>query len=239
MSQSSSSSATVYFLAFFAAYLISSFEMCPFLWSSLFVVTTQLLPVLSFTINRSFNTSVDSQATLLERQDPSYWLADISHQGVAAFNPDSTYQVFPNVKDYGATGRSPALIPQRIFFKLINPGDGVTDDIAAINAAVSAGARCVPGSCAVSTITPAVVYFPTGTYILSSSIIDYYYTQLIGNLNSQPTLKGMINFQGLGLIDGDLYSSTIGNQDYGSTDMFYVRIRFLFLLAFSFMFLRN
>jgi glucan 1,3-beta-glucosidase len=202
--------------------------MRPFLWSSLFVVT-QLLPVLSF------NTSVDSQATLLERQDPSYWLADISHQGVAAFNPDSTYQVFRNVKDYGATGRSPTLIPQRIFCKLINPGDGVTDGTATINAAIGAGARCVPGSCAASTITPAVVYFPAGTYLLASSIIDYYYTQLIGNPNSLPTLKELTNFQGLGLIDGDLYSSTTGSQDYGSTNVFYVRIRFLFLLVFSFM----
>jgi hypothetical protein len=34
----------------------------------------------------------------------SYWLADIKHQGVAAFNPDTTYQVFRNVKDFGAKG---------------------------------------------------------------------------------------------------------------------------------------
>lgn len=68
-------------------------------------MATHVLPVLSLAIDRSFNPSVDSQATLLERQDPSYWLADISYQGVAAFNPDSTYQVFRNVKDYGAKGR--------------------------------------------------------------------------------------------------------------------------------------
>ena len=102
----------------------------------------------------------------------------------------------------------------------------MTDDTAAINAAISAGARCVLGSCAASTITQAVVYFPAGTYLLSSSIIDYYYTQLIGNPNSLPTLKGMANFQGLGLIDGELYLSTTGNQDYGSTNVFYVRIHF-------------
>lgn len=34
----------------------------------------------------------------------SYWLADIKHQGIAAFNPDPTYKVFRNVKDFGATG---------------------------------------------------------------------------------------------------------------------------------------
>lgn len=37
--------------------------------------------------------------------DPPYWLADISHQGVAAFNSNpSGYAVFRNVKDYGAKG---------------------------------------------------------------------------------------------------------------------------------------
>lgn len=39
--------------------------------------------------------------------DPSYWLADITHDGYAAFNPNaSTYQVFRNVKDYGAKGNT-------------------------------------------------------------------------------------------------------------------------------------
>lgn len=41
-------------------------------------------------------------------QESSYWLADIAHQGVAAFNPDpSNYTVFRNVKDYGANGKVP------------------------------------------------------------------------------------------------------------------------------------
>ena len=34
----------------------------------------------------------------------SYWLADITHQGIAAFNPNPSYQVFRNVKDFGAKG---------------------------------------------------------------------------------------------------------------------------------------
>ena len=44
-----------------------------------------------------------------------YWLQSIKHQGIAAFNADpSGYQVFRNVKDFGAVG------------------DGVADDTAAI-----------------------------------------------------------------------------------------------------------
>lgn len=35
----------------------------------------------------------------------SYWLENIKHQGISAFNPvPATYQVFRNVKDFGAKG---------------------------------------------------------------------------------------------------------------------------------------
>ena len=33
-----------------------------------------------------------------------YWLEEIKHQGISALNPDKSYQVFRNVKDYGAKG---------------------------------------------------------------------------------------------------------------------------------------
>lgn len=37
--------------------------------------------------------------------DPTYWLANIGHHGIAAFNSNpSSYTVFRNVKDYGAKG---------------------------------------------------------------------------------------------------------------------------------------
>jgi glucan 1,3-beta-glucosidase len=90
-----------------------------------------------------------------------YWLENIKHQGLASFNPNvSSYEVFRNVKDYGAKG------------------DGRTDDTAAIQRAITEGNRCTPGYCESSTTTPALVYFPGGTYIISASIIDYYYTQV-------------------------------------------------------------
>lgn len=101
-------------------------------------------------------------------------------------------------------------------------GDGVTDDTAAINAAINAGGRCGQG-CASSTTTPAVVYFPSGTYLISSSIIDQYYTQLVGNPNDPPTLKASPNFSGFGLIDGDKYYTA--NLNWGSTNVFFRQVR--------------
>jgi glucan 1,3-beta-glucosidase len=43
--------------------------------------------------------------------DTGYWLADIAHQGKAAFNSNpSGYTVFRNVKDYGAKGEHPMVM---------------------------------------------------------------------------------------------------------------------------------
>lgn len=83
-------------------------------------------------------------ASLLQLSN-AYWMENITHQGQASFNPDASYQVFRNVKDFGAKG------------------DGVTDDTFAINSAISSGNRCgFDGFCGGSTITPATVYFPAG-----------------------------------------------------------------------------
>ncbi|KZP07111.1 glycoside hydrolase family 55 protein [Athelia psychrophila] len=121
--------------------------------------------------------------------DP-FWMESISHQGISAFNSDpSTYKVFRNVKDYGAKG------------------DGLTDDIAAINAAISDGGRCGGGLCSSSTITPAVVYFPAGTYIVSTPIIPYYFTQLIGDGRKPPTLRATAGFSGIAVIDANPYGA--------------------------------
>jgi glucan 1,3-beta-glucosidase len=137
----------------------------------------------------------------------SYWLENIKHQGIASFNSNpSGYTVFRNVKDYGAKG------------------DGVTDDTAAINAAISAGGRCAPGSCASSTTTPALVYFPAGTYIISTPIVDYYYTQLVGNANCLPVLKASSGFVGGWMLEGDPYDNS-GNLAYGATNVFWRQVR--------------
>ncbi|KAF2768644.1 putative Exo-beta-1,3-glucanae [Teratosphaeria nubilosa] len=151
-------------------------------------------------------------AQLAATDSCDFWLEDIKHQGVAAFNSDAgSYQVFRNVKDFGAKG------------------DGVTDDTAAINSAISSRDRCAPGSCQSTTVTPAVVYLPAGVYMINSSIIDYYYTQIIGNPNCMPTIRAFSTFEGsLGMIDADPYQSN-GKLAYGATNVFWRQIRNLII----------
>ncbi|KAG9310286.1 glycoside hydrolase family 55 protein [Chiua virens] len=136
-----------------------------------------------------------------------YWLQNIKHQGTAAFNPNTNYTVFRNVMDYGAKG------------------DGVTDDTTAINAAMSYGDRCGYG-CESSTITPAIVYFPPGTYLVSSAIDTYYYTQMIGDARTPPTLLAAANFTGFAVIDADPYVPGGGGaQWFVNQNNFYRSVR--------------
>ncbi|KAI0203624.1 glycoside hydrolase family 55 protein [Astrocystis sublimbata] len=144
---------------------------------------------------------------LEQRQAGSYWYETIAHQGISAFNNNpSTYKVYRNVKAYGAKG------------------DGVTDDTAAIQRAISDGNRCAPGVCASSSTTNALVYFPAGTYIVSSSIVNYYATLLVGNPNNPPTLKAASVFTGFGVIDGAQYQPG-GVLPYGATNIFWRQVK--------------
>ncbi|KAI0797623.1 exo-beta-1,3-glucanase [Abortiporus biennis] len=137
--------------------------------------------------------------------DP-FWMQNIQHQGVAAFNPNpNSYQVFRNVKDFGAKG------------------DGVTDDTVAINNAISSGNRCGGGTCSSSTVTPAVVFFPQGTYKISAPLIAYYYTQLIGDAKNPPTLLAASNFNGIAVIDADPYIAN--GQWYINQNNFFRSVR--------------
>jgi hypothetical protein len=67
----------------------------------------------------NYGASSSTKSSLSSSASPSasacyFWMEHIKHQGAASFNPDATYEVFRNVKDFGAEG------------------DGVTDDTAAI-----------------------------------------------------------------------------------------------------------
>jgi len=134
----------------------------------------------------------------------SYWVNNIKRQGTIAYG-SSTYKIFRNVMDYGAKG------------------DGVTDDTAALNAAVSAGGRCGQG-CDSSTVTPALVYFPPGTYLVSAPIVQYYYTQFVGDAVTPPTLKASASFQGMAVIDSDPYLAGGANW-YTNQNNFFRQVR--------------
>ena len=102
-------------------------------------------------------------------------------------------------------------------------GDGQTDDTTAINNAITFGNRCGLG-CDSSTVTPALVYFPPGTYLVSAPLIQYYYTQFVGDAVSIPTLKAAPGFQGIAVIDSDPYANT-GNNWYTNQNNFYRQVR--------------
>ncbi|EIW63632.1 exo-beta-1,3-glucanase [Trametes versicolor FP-101664 SS1] len=135
-----------------------------------------------------------------------FWMEQIQHQGSAPFNSNpGGYQVFRNVKDFGAKG------------------DGVTDDTVAINNAIASGNRCGNG-CGQSTTSPAVVYFPQGTYLVSAPIVSYFYTQLIGDAKHIPSLVASPNFQGIAVIDADPGWYVNQNNFYHSIRNFHIDV---------------
>ncbi|KAH6722001.1 exo-1,3-beta-D-glucanase [Leptodontidium sp. MPI-SDFR-AT-0119] len=126
----------------------------------------------------------------------SFWIENISHTGSVPFGADASYPVYRNVKDplFGAVG------------------DGIHDDTAAINKAIGYGSRCGE-NCGSSSVKPALVYFPAGTYLVSTSIIAYYNTQLVGNANTPPTILAAPKFIGLGVISSDVYTGGNGGAE--------------------------
>ncbi|PKX93882.1 exo-beta-1,3-glucanase Exg0 [Aspergillus novofumigatus IBT 16806] len=149
--------------------------------------------------------SLDLHANLARDTASSFWVANIKRQGAVAFGQSSGYQVYRNVKDFGAKG------------------DGVTDDTAAINQAMSSGNRCGKG-CDSSTTTPALVYFPPGTYVVSKPIIQYYYTQIVGDAVNLPVIKASADFTGMAVIDADPYEND-GSNWYTNQNNFFRAIR--------------
>jgi glucan 1,3-beta-glucosidase len=101
----------------------------------------------------------------------------------------------------------------------------VTDDTVAINNAVADGARCGL-DCDSSTTVPAIVYFPPGVYAVSAPIIQYYYTQFVGDALSFPTLLALPSFEGIAVVDTDPYiPGANGAQWYTNQNNFYRQMR--------------
>jgi glucan 1,3-beta-glucosidase len=59
--------------------------------------------------------------------------------------------------------------------------------------------------------------------MVSAPIIDYYYTQIIGNPNCLPIIKASSGFTARWVIDGDQYQSN-GDLGFGSTNVFFRQI---------------
>lgn len=155
--------------------------------------------------DQAINVALQDRGSLSTTAASTWWLSTIKRQGTVAFGSQTSYKVFRNVKDYGAKG------------------DGSTDDTVAINSAITDGNRCGLG-CDSSTTTPALVYFPPGTYLVSKPIVQYYYTQLVGDFNTLPTLKAAANFVGIAVVDSDPYDGQ-GNNWYTNQNNFFRQIR--------------
>ena len=142
--------------------------------------------ILAVSLWASVACSVPPTGKGLHHRATSYWVSSIERNGKPAFNGDPNYKIFRNVKDYGAIG------------------DGNADDSAAINAALADGNRCGQG-CDSSTTTPAILYFPPGTYKVANSLKLHYYTQLIGDVTDPPTLLADPSFTDMAVIDANPY----------------------------------
>ncbi|KAG9094875.1 hypothetical protein FS749_011622 [Ceratobasidium sp. UAMH 11750] len=143
----------------------------------------------------------------LDKSKDRYWMETIQRRGSAPYSSDpDEYKVYRNVKDYGAKG------------------DGKTDDTAAIQRAIAEGGRCGAG-CPATTVTPALVYFPSGTYVISQPIAAYYYTSMVGNPKCLPTLLASKNFNGTsGVVDADPYFPN-GTNWYINQNNFFRSVR--------------
>ncbi|KZP30720.1 glycoside hydrolase family 55 protein [Athelia psychrophila] len=122
-----------------------------------------------------------------------YWLASIGHNGLSPFNNDTSFVVYRNVQHaaYGAVG------------------DGVTDDTAAIQKALTDGDACATPSCSGSTLYPKLVYLPPGKYLVSSTLQISMYTQIVGSPISPPTIIASVLFGSSYVLDG--YPNTNGS----------------------------
>lgn len=92
------------------------------------------------------------------------------------------------------------------------------------------GGRCFTG-CApgrspsdpdAKTLKPALIYFPSGTYKIISTLNIYLYTQLVGNPLERPTLKADSEFNGLYLINA---FPSPGQSPFPTTINLYLQLR--------------
>ncbi|CAK7568439.1 MAG: hypothetical protein SEPTF4163_006429 [Sporothrix epigloea] len=168
------------------------------------------------TLHRSYNTFRDVPRPLkVTKRDDSagpFWPSLVDH-GLPPMGSNSSYLVYRDVTDplFGAKG------------------DGVTDDTAAINAAIAYGNNCEQ-NCESSTTKGTFIYFPPGTYLISTPINAAYYSQLVGDHNDLPIIQTSPSFIGLGAIQTDVYiPNGYGAEWYVEQSNFYRQVRNLII----------
>lgn len=136
------------------------------------------------------DTTIRSAAALVveRRAAPAaYWYSQVQHNGISPTIADGgNWTVFRNVKDFGAKG------------------DGATDDLAAIQAAITLGNAQGTRASGLFGVTqqPAVVYFPAGTYVLNAPLQNFVDTVLMGDPTDRPVLKAGSSFDDATLLIG-------------------------------------
>ncbi|KAH6628876.1 pectate lyase superfamily protein-domain-containing protein [Chaetomium tenue] len=132
----------------------------------------------------------------------------------------------PHAQRHGAVG-------QRRLLQVDYGADptGAKDSTQAIQKAISDGKRC-GAACNGATTKNAIVYFPPGKYLVSSSISVYFGTQVIGDANDWPTIVAASSYVGLGVLSTDVYVENGGTgpdgnalEWYINTARFYSQIR--------------
>ncbi|XWW97896.1 hypothetical protein V2A60_005892 [Cordyceps javanica] len=152
-----------------------------------------------------YGNGTDATSRHVARADKGkWWMGQLDHGGGWPWgNNPSDFKVFRNVKDYGAVG------------------DGKADDTKAIISAVTAGKACGPG-CYSSTTKGAIIYFPPGAYLVSSTIETYYGTQFIGDAVDRPTIIAAPRFIGLGVISTNHYVPNGGTGSDGNAKQWFI-----------------
>ncbi|GFF51813.1 glucan 1,3-beta-glucosidase [Aspergillus lentulus] len=135
--------------------------------------------------------------TKLYRRAGTFWMEGIARKGaIPSFDMSSTTMgLIPQVKE--------------------------SDSTAAIQRAIDDGKRC-GAACNGATTKNAIVYFPPGTYLVSSSISIYFGTQIIGDANNWPTIRAASSFVGLGVLSTDVYVDNGGDGPDGNALEWYI-----------------
>ncbi|KAJ5954080.1 hypothetical protein N7501_008359 [Penicillium viridicatum] len=128
----------------------------------------------------------------------SYWVADVKRQGVVPFAKSTDYKIFRNVMAPLTT----LSLSTRLFLLEVDAARAVIR---------------LPPPLLLSTSPP-------GTYVVSKPIVQYYYTQIVGDAVELPIIKASAKFAGMAVIDSDPYEDN-GDNWYTNQNNFFRAIR--------------